>query len=370
MRYIPRADIADKADELQKRFLKMVPESVNIDVEIFLPAKRLLDFYGEDIRDRAYVTQDGVLGEQMLRPDFTVPIAKYHINKEGVKFSGYCYNGLVWLKRERNSLRPREFRQVGVEVFGAPKPALAEADIFALFFKILNDELGDNLSVTTGDIGLLRAAINGLETTPARRGALLRHLWHPQRFRQLLDKFSGKVRPLASRENLIEQVAAKGFDAVISQAGEPIGKRSVKAIKARVDWLIEDAKTAPLDKKQVALIDAILALDTNAADALAQVQGWQGDHPFLADTLASMSARLTAFEAKGIAPNRLDFKGDYRLTSLEYYDGFVFGFTYKKRKIIASGGRYDILAKRLGKKSLTAIGGVIRPDILLAAKED
>ncbi|MDC3265334.1 hypothetical protein OAU61_04555, partial [Planktomarina temperata] len=42
--------------------------------DILQPADVLLDLYGEDIRARAYVTSDPLRGEQMLRPDFTVPV--------------------------------------------------------------------------------------------------------------------------------------------------------------------------------------------------------------------------------------------------------------------------------------------------------
>ena len=360
-----RARIADKANQLHQRFLQTGAEP--FDVAVLLPARRLLDLYGEDIRARAYVTQDSILGEQMLRPDFTVPIAEHHLGKTDTQPSRYCYNGLVWRKQGRDSTRPREFRQVGIEVFGSTDSSLAEADIFALFFDILKTELGQNLSVVTGDIGLLRAAINGLNTTPARRRALMRHLWHPQRFRQLLLRFSGKAEPLATRAKLIEQIKADGFDTVINRAGTPIGKRDITAIKTRVDWLMEDAKTPPLDAGQAGLIDDILALNTNAADALKHAENWTQNHPCLAEATARMSARLNAFEGKNIALKDLGFEGCYALTSLEYYDGFVFRFTDKAQNILATGGRYDALAEHLGGGKLTAIGGVIRPDILLQA---
>ncbi len=45
--------------------------------------RRLLDLYGEDIRARAYVTSDALRGEQMLRPDFTVPVVQMHMDAWG-----------------------------------------------------------------------------------------------------------------------------------------------------------------------------------------------------------------------------------------------------------------------------------------------
>ena len=43
------------------------------------PADVLLDLYGEDIRARAFVTRDEG-AEMMLRPDFTVPIVRLHMD--------------------------------------------------------------------------------------------------------------------------------------------------------------------------------------------------------------------------------------------------------------------------------------------------
>ena len=52
--------------------------AVAVETPVLLPAEALLDLYGEDIRGRAYVTTDALRGEQMLRPDFTVPVVPMH----------------------------------------------------------------------------------------------------------------------------------------------------------------------------------------------------------------------------------------------------------------------------------------------------
>jgi ATP phosphoribosyltransferase regulatory subunit len=71
--------------------------------------------------------------------------------------------------------------------------------------------------------------------------------------------------------------------------------------------------------------------------------------------------------------DHLDFEGSYGRTSLEYYDGFVFGFYAENRPdlpVIASGGRYDALTEVLGHgRSIPAVGGVIRPEYVLAIAE-
>ena len=63
------------------------------------------------------------------------------------------------------------------------------------------------------------------------------------------------------------------------------------------------------------------------------------------------------------------FETSYGRTSMEYYDGFVFGFhatNHAGFSPIATGGRYDALTQRLGKgDAIPAVGGVIRPDLLI-----
>jgi ATP phosphoribosyltransferase regulatory subunit len=55
---------------------------------------------------------------------------------------------------------------------------------------------------------------------------------------------------------------------------------------------------------------------------------------------------------------------------MEYYDGFVFGLFDPKRPdlpSIATGGRYDALTRALaGGDGIPAVGGIIRPEALLA----
>ncbi|MEM1067242.1 MAG: ATP phosphoribosyltransferase regulatory subunit, partial [Pseudomonadota bacterium] len=48
--------------------------AARVETDILQPADVLLDLYGEDVRGRAFVTQDPSRGEMMLRPDFTVPV--------------------------------------------------------------------------------------------------------------------------------------------------------------------------------------------------------------------------------------------------------------------------------------------------------
>ena len=71
--------------------------AVIVEPPVLQPAELLLDLYGEDIRGRAYVTSDALRGEQMLRPDFTVPVVQMHM-AHGAEPARYTYAGTVFRK--------------------------------------------------------------------------------------------------------------------------------------------------------------------------------------------------------------------------------------------------------------------------------
>ncbi|MEJ2019569.1 MAG: ATP phosphoribosyltransferase regulatory subunit, partial [Maritimibacter sp.] len=180
-----------------------------VDPPILQPAETLLDLYGEDIRARAFVTTDPVMGEAMLRPDFTVPVVEMHM-ANGADPARYTYAGEVFRKQEEATHRAPEYIQVGYELFDRTDPAAADAEVFALMAEALAP-LG--LRAATGDIGILIAAVRGLSTTEKRKAALIRHLWRPRRFRALLDRFAGRAPMPAGREELLAKADPMAIDA-------------------------------------------------------------------------------------------------------------------------------------------------------------
>ena len=79
-----------------------------------------------------------------------------------------------------------------------------------------------------------------------------------------------------------------------------------------------------------------------------------------------MEERADALRDRGIDPSALTFEASYGRTTLEYYDGFVFGwFSADGMEPIASGGRYDLINEALGGgRKCPAVGGVVRPAVL------
>jgi len=335
-----------------------------VDTDILQPAEILLDLYGEDIRARAYVTQDPVRGELMLRPDFTVPVVQAHM-AHGADPARYCYLGEVFRKQDHTGTRASEYLQVGFEVFDRTAPEQADAAVFSLFCQQL---AGLPVTPVTGDIGILMAAVRGLSTPDRRKAALLRHIWRPQRFRALLDRFAGRAP--APRADLMARLATAAPEALIAAAGPLIGLRSEAEIAARAHALTEDAATPPLAAPEAALLYDLLSLRAPAQAALTHLRGIQPLLPAIATAVDRFEARLDALATHGIDTATLAFEASLGRTSLEYYDGFVFSFLGPgDLPAVASGGRYDALTAVLGQgRSIPAVGGIIRPWVVAALK--
>ena len=357
----PTSQILSTARALRDQFEALGGQVVKADV--LQPADTLLDLYGEDIRARAYLTSDPLHGEMVLRPDFTVPVVQMHM-ETFAEPARYTYAGKVFRKQETDTTRANEYVQVGYEVFDGKDPSGADAEVFAAISDALS---GLPVRAATGDIGLLTAAINGLKTSDARKAALLRHLWRPQRFKALLDRFCGKTKIPEARAKLL------AMDNPFAESGPDIGLRSKADVSARIEALRADAATPPVSGEERALIDAILGLRETVPNVLSALRDIAVDLPAIIDAVEDLAHRADAMAGKGVDVDSLQFEGSYGRTSLEYYDGFVFGFYSTVRPDlppIATGGRYDALTAQLGNgRAVPAVGAVIRPDLLIAVQE-
>lgn len=345
--------VTARAAELRAQF--EAAGAVPVECAILQPADTLLDLYGEDIRGRAYVTSDSLRGEQMLRPDFTVPVVQMHMAR-GAEPARYTYAGTVFRRQEDDESRANEYAQVGYEVFDRRQPIAADAEVFALISKALGDA---PLRAATGDIGILMAAVAGLQTSQARKGALLRHIWRPRKFRALLDRFA---RPAVVAPALLAEDP-------FAQAGPEIGLRRRSDVLDRIAALRSDAEVPPIAQSDIALLEALMSVRETMPNALEQLRDIAVDMPAIGAAVERLALRMEAMQARGVAVETLEFEASYGRTSMEYYDGFVFGFYAESRADlppIATGGRYDALTQRLGAGAeIPAVGGVIRPDLLM-----
>ncbi len=261
-----------------------------VEPPILQPAATLLDLYGEDIRARAYVTSDAMRGEQMLRPDFTVPVVEMHM-RDGAEPARYTYAGEVFRRQEQDDRRANEYIQVGYEVFDRTDPAAADAEVFALIAEAM---AGLPVRAVTGDIGVLMAAVAGLRTTDRRKQALMRHIWRPRRFRALLDRFAARIPVPPTRVALLAGEAAT--------EAPLIGLRSATEIAARIDALAEDAAAPPIATQEVELIETLLDVREVMPFALSRLHDLAVDMPQITGAVTRVEEREAALKAQGIDP--------------------------------------------------------------------
>ncbi|MEP4637506.1 MAG: ATP phosphoribosyltransferase regulatory subunit, partial [Yoonia sp.] len=204
----------------------------------------------------------------------------------------------------------------------------------------------------------------GLQTTEARKAALMRHIWRPKRFKSLLDRFGGRIAAPAKR------LALLGASDPFADAGPEVGVRSRGEVQQRIDALRADAAAAPISNEEISVIESILNLSETAPHILSALYDIAVDMPAIDAAVKTYEARLDAMAKRGVDVDALAFEGSYGRTSLEYYDGFVFGFYgVKDNRPVATGGRYDALTQVLGDgRAVPAVGAVIRPDLLLEVR--
>ena len=338
--------------------------ALELDMPSLLDSASLIDLYGEDIRNQAFITTGPINEEKILRPDFTVPIVEMHIATEK-KEAKYSYSGTVWRSQPHGSRQPTEYYQAGFECFHQTDPARADAEIFALFQQCA---WGLELDIELGDIAILRAVVSSLDISDNKRSLLLRHLWRPNRFRQLIRQLSQGNNVSKSRSILFQSIVKDKLNEYVEATGPKIGLRSLNEIKKRSKELLNEELSRPISLNLVKLIEEVLALQCPLSQASREITRFFSIGDELRNVSYNLENRIDAMSELGIDVKNLRFLTNLSRTSLEYYDGFVFSTSIKARPYLApvsQGGRYNALTKILGKGAdIPAVGGIVRPEIL------
>lgn len=348
------------------------------------PADVFLDVVGESLRARTYVFTDPDGAELCLRPDITVPTCRLYLErhpKADVK-ARYCYNGPAFRFQPAGagSERPREFRQAGLELFGETAREKADAEVLALTVNALKAAGLERKRLRIGDVGLFQALIDAIPM-PDRWRARLRHrFWRPSAFRAELARLASspgeqtKLLPV-DVQTALDPTNRKGTERAVHQyleanGIEVFGVRTVSEIVDRMLEGIEDARSSPLPKEAVALIDSYLKVTAPARAAGARLRDLLGTRGVDVDqALDVYHRRLEKIAATGLDLASMEFAADFGLR-IEYYTGFVFEVTVPDLMPadtpLAGGGRYDGLLKAVGSpRDVPAVGVAIHTERLL-----
>jgi ATP phosphoribosyltransferase regulatory subunit len=375
------AALEAQAQRIMQVFIKAGYEAVS--PAAIQPAGVFLDVIGESLRARTYVFTDPDGDELCLRPDLTVPTCRLHLerHKQASVKARYCYNGPAFRFQPVGAGRahPREFRQAGIEFFGATEREKADAQTVATIIEALKAAGLKDFKLRIGDLGLFRALIRALDM-PDRWRQFLTHLfWRPDAFRTELKRLAAPraetLRAIPSE--LLDDIEPDNFAvserAVIQyleRSGiDVIGVRNVGEITASLMWRVADAQAEPLNPDIVALIERYLAIvgPARAAGACFKDLLREKSAP-MAQAIESYHKRLQAMADLGVDVVHAEFSAEFG-RQLEYYTGFVFEVLspdLDPGSPVAGGGRYDDLMRAAGSaEDVPAVGAAIHTERLL-----
>ncbi len=333
---------------------------------ILQPAEPFLDLSGEDIRKRMYLTTDPHGRELCLRPDLTIPVSRdYLASPSAGRAAGYCYLGPVF--RDRGNL-PGEFLQAGIESFGRPDTAAADAEMLALGLEATGHYSLAMPDTQTGDVGLFSALIAALDLAPIWKRRLMKDFNRKSNLAYDLERLAlsaAKGRPeyqgvLAALAGSDPKAAHALVTDLLSIAGtSAVGGRSVGEIADRFLEQAAIGARSGLPHEIGALIQRFLAIKGDPDTAAAELRTLAADAKVALDAALDLFESRTGFlAARGVDVARIRFATAFG-RGFDYYTGFVFELHdphARAKGPLVAGGRYDGLLLRLG--SATAIPAV------------
>lgn len=340
------------------------------DAPLLQPLNLLLDLAGEAMRARLFVVQAEGGAESCLRPDFTVAIARQHI-ESGRAAGLYWYQGAAF-RASSGADRPEEFVQIGLEMFspGGGAVEAADAEIAGLAWRAAGAGGRDDLSLWLGDVALFGAFVESLDLPESLSGRLKRVAGRPRllwaelsRTGEVATDGGGTLSGLLA--GLSETQAGALLEEVWALAGvEPVGGRGPAEIAARLVRKADAAQAPALTQVQADAVRAFMAIDDEPAYAFAKMRELAGAND------GALKAALAGWEQRLIDLALVAPADRTRFTpalghAFDYYDGLTFEVRSAALGAdlpVAVGGRYDGLLARLGGVGQArAVGCMVRP---------
>jgi ATP phosphoribosyltransferase regulatory subunit len=334
---------------------------------ILQPAEPFLDLSGEDIRKRMYLTADADGRELCLRPDLTIPVScDYLASQAAGTPQGFCYLGPVYRDR---GVMPAEIVQAGVESFGRPDKAAADAEMLALGLDATAHYAIAEPEIRMGDVGLFAALVAALDLAPAWKRRLVKDFNRKTSLAHDLDILTlspAQNKPeyqgvLAALERSDPKAAHALVTDLLSIAGiTTVGGRTVGEIAERFLEQAALGAATTLPGATRALIEKFLAIAGDPDEAAVELRSLAASAGLkIEPALDLFESRAGFLAARGVDVGRIRFSTAFG-RGLDYYTGFVFELHdphATPNGPLVAGGRYDELLTRLGARTpIPAVG--------------
>jgi ATP phosphoribosyltransferase regulatory subunit len=344
-----------------------------IDPPVIQPLGLILDLSGEAMRERLILVQADSGSEGALRPDFTIPAARLHIDS-GRTAGRYFYEGKAFRAAPRGREAYEEFLQIGLEAFETGDAPRADAEIAGLAWRAAAAGGRTDLTLHLGDVGLFAAFVDTLRLAEPLAARIRRAFASPRALHALIDGAGEPAPPAASNgdslsrllSGLPEAEAAAVLEDLWALAGiEPAGGRSTAEIVHRLAVRAAVASAPRLAAEQASQIVQFLAISDAPAAALQAVGKLAGPGGRKLDAaLDGWTRRLAALADAGAPADAMRLSTAFG-RDFGYYDGMLFevrSAALGAHRSVAAGGRYDSLFARLGADlACGAVGCMVRP---------
>ena len=261
--------------------------------------------------------------------------------------------------------------QAGIESFGRPDKAAADAEMLALGLEATAHYGIAKPEIRMGDVGLFAALVAALDLAPAWKRRLVKDFNRKTSLAHDLDVLTLQAAPASGRSTRACWRRWTGSDPkaahalvtdLLSIAGiTTVGGRTVGEIAERFleQAALGAATTLPGETR--ALIESFLGVAGDPDQAAAELRALAGRRRASASSAALdlFESRTGFLAARGVDVGRIRFSTAFG-RGLDYYTGFVFELhdaAPAPNGPLVAGGRYDELLTRLGAKApIPAVG--------------
>ena len=351
---MPSTSLPDCAGAILKAFAAR--DTALTDIPVIQPAAPFLDMAGEALRRRIFMTESETGESLCLRPEFTIPVCRHHIENNAGTPKRYAYCGMVF--RQSRDDGASEFFQAGIEDLGSADFAQADARAIADALGILRECLPDvRFAVTLGDQNLFEAVVGALGLPGGWQKRLIHAFGNQKRLETLLDALA-RPQPVGGLDRRVAGFLADGDEAgLIAHIDETMqatgystnASRSPEEIARRLKEKLALSVTS-LDAEALDALTTFLSLDIGLDQASEALTGFAEKFGLdIGSAIAAFESRIAAIAASGVAVADITYRAAFG-RPLDYYTGLVFEITEAgpRAALLAGGGRYDRLLTLLG----------------------
>lgn len=330
-------------------------ETETVDIPILQPADPFLDMAGEELRSRIFLTENEMGDSLCLRPEFTIPVCRNHIELNAATPRRYAYIGEVFRQRREGGTG---FHQAGIEDLGSRDQPAADARSLADALKAVKSAVPEaKWRTLLGDQSVFEAVLAALGLPRGWQKRLARTFGNPEQLKLALHDLGSERTNGVLADQLALLVAAGDeagltayLEAEMQAAGiSPAAGRTPAEIAHR---LLEKEQLAAiqLPEKTIAALEYFLSIREPLDKAPAVLAEFaQSNGINLEKALTGFIARVEAITAAGIDLQHVIYDAGFG-RPLDYYTGLVYEITNQECDcgVVVGGGRYDRLLTMLG----------------------